>query len=86
MSQDALPAEGYVRLKTILGDKKATPPTPAVIPISYAAWWDGIKTGKYPPAVKLGKRTSVWRVSDIRQLIETGAWTPEEVVTSTDAA
>ena len=39
------------------------------IPVSRAAWWAGVKGGKYPQPVKLGSRTTVWRESDILGLI-----------------
>ena len=51
-----------------------TPKTPRpyiepVIPISPAAWWLGVKEGKYPQPIKLGSRTTVWRESEILNLI-----------------
>ena len=49
-----LPETGYLRLKQILGDPKANPPIPAIIPISKSSWWEGCKTGRYPKPVKLG--------------------------------
>lgn len=55
-----LPLEGYVRLPKVL----------AVIPISRSSWFAGIKSGKYPKGVKLGERTTAYRVEDIRALIE----------------
>ncbi len=57
---NGLPQEGFVRLPQIL----------AVIPISKTQFWQGIKDGKFPAPVKLGVRTSAWRVSEIRELIE----------------
>lgn len=45
---------------------------PAVLdrmPVSRAAWWKGVKEGRYPAAVKLGPRTTAWRASDIDKLI-----------------
>lgn len=65
----ALPETGFVRLSQILGDKKKgiTP----IIPVSKSSWWDGVKSGRYPASVKLGERTTCWRVEDIRKLIET---------------
>lgn len=39
------------------------------IPVSRAAWWNGVKEGKYPQPIKLGSRTTVWRESDILELI-----------------
>lgn len=65
-----LPETGYVRLSQIIGDPKSDPPIPAVIPVSKSTWWSGIKDGRFPQSVKLGPRTTVWRVEDIRRLIE----------------
>lgn len=42
-----------------------------IIPISRSAWWQGIRSGKYPAPLKLGPRTSAWRLSDIRALLAT---------------
>ena len=64
-----LPADGYVRLSQIIGDKDADPPIPAVIPVSKSTWYEGIKTGRFPKPVKLGPRITAWRVSDIRALL-----------------
>lgn len=65
-----LPEAGYVRLSQIIGDSKAEPPIPAIIPVSKSTWWQGVKTGRYPKSVKLGPRITAWRVEDIRALIE----------------
>lgn len=54
-----LPETGYLRLPQIIGDQQATPPIPAVIPISKSSWWAGVKAGRYPKSVKLGPRTTV---------------------------
>ncbi len=70
VGDDGLPRVGFLRLRQIVGDPKACPPIPAIIPVSRAAWWLGVKTGKYPQPVKLGPNTTCWRVADIRQLIE----------------
>jgi prophage regulatory protein len=66
----SLPATGFLRLRQILGDKKADPPIPPLFPICKSSWWDGIRSGKYPKPLKLGPGTTVWRVEDIRRLIE----------------
>jgi prophage regulatory protein len=55
----SLPEVGYVRLPQIL----------AVIPISRASWWAGVKSGKYPAGVLLGPRTRAWSVESIRALM-----------------
>ena len=61
-----LPIDSFLRLKQIVGTKT----TPGIIPISKSAWWKGVKEGRFPQSVRLGKRTTVWRMSDIRLLIE----------------
>jgi len=58
--------DGFLRLKQIVGTKT----TPAIIPISKSSWWAGVKEGRFPQPIKLGKRTTVWKMSDIRQLVE----------------
>ena len=54
-----LPETGFVRLPQIL----------ALIPISRSAWWAGVRQGKFPKAIKLAPKTTVWRAEDIRALI-----------------
>lgn len=69
-----LPATGYLRLPHIIGDPRAEPPIPAVIPVSKSTWWAGVKSGRYPQPVRtLGLRITAWRVEDIRALIEQAA-------------
>ena len=55
-----LPAVGYVRLPKILN----------IFPVSKSAWWEGCHRGIFPKPVKLGPRTTAWRVEDIRALME----------------
>ena len=55
-----LPEVGYLRLSQILN----------IIPISKSARWEGCRSGLYPKPVKLGPRTTAWRVEDIRELME----------------
>ena len=63
-----LPETGYLRLSQIVGDKKAG--ILPIIPVSKSTWWAGVKSGRYPKPVKLGPRITAWRVSDIRNLID----------------
>lgn len=60
MSTPVLPETGFVRLPQVL----------AVIPISRSAWWAGVKSGKYPPSVKLSPRCTAWKSEDVRALID----------------
>lgn len=54
-----LPETGYVRLPQIL----------KVIPIGKSTWWAGVASGRFPASIKLGPRTTVWKVEDIRELL-----------------
>jgi prophage regulatory protein len=58
-----LPHTGFIRLSTILA-----PLGP--IPVGRSTWWAGVKSGRFPKPVKLGPRTTAWKVEDIRKLIE----------------
>ncbi len=40
------------------------------IPVSRSSWWAGCKSGRYPKPVKLGPRTTAWRLSDINELLK----------------
>ena len=64
-----LPETGFVRLPQIVGNPKATPPVPPLIPVCKSTWWAGVKSGRFPKPVKLGPGTTAWRVEDIRALI-----------------
>jgi hypothetical protein len=64
-----LPETGFLRLRQIIGDPKSDPPTPPIIPVKKSCWWDGVRSGRFPKPVKLGRRITVWRVEDIRALI-----------------
>lgn len=64
MPTSNIPASGFLRLKHILGDKKAK--TPPIIPICRSTWFLGVKSGRYPQPVKIGARAVAWRAKDIR--------------------
>lgn len=65
-----LPETGYLRLNQIIGNPKADPPIPPIIPVSKSTWWAGVNSGRYPQPVRtLGVRITAWRVEDIRDLI-----------------
>lgn len=70
MSFNSLPETGFLRLTQILGNPKASPPVLPIIPISKSAWWEGVRSHRYPQPVKLGPRTTAWRVEDIRALVD----------------
>jgi prophage regulatory protein len=60
LEKNSLPVTGFMRLPAVL----------SVIPVSKSTWWSGVKSGRYPKAVKLGERITAWRAEDIRALIE----------------
>lgn len=66
-----LPAEGYVRLLSIL----------AVLGISKTSFLNGVKAGKYPAGKLLTPRCRVWPVAEIRALLDS----PEKL-SETEAA
>jgi len=68
-----LPDTGFLRIRQIIGDATAQPPVPAIVPIGKSAWWAGVKSGRFPKPIKLGPRTTAWRVEDIRALIASSA-------------
>jgi predicted DNA-binding transcriptional regulator AlpA len=55
-----LPKTGLLRIKQVL----------RFVPVSRSHFWAGVKTGKYPKPIKLSERVTVWRASDIRELID----------------
>jgi predicted DNA-binding transcriptional regulator AlpA len=65
----------FYRLHDIIGDRKKG--ISGIVPVSKAAWYAGIKEGRYPKPVKLSEKTAAWRESDIETLVErlnNGLW------------
>ena len=71
-----MPETGFLRLKDIVGDRKDR--IPAIIPVSRSTWLAGVKTGRFPQSIKLSERITVWRVEDIKALIDQYARLAEE--------
>ena len=65
----SLPDTGYLRLPQIIGNPHSVPPVPAIIPVSRATWWKGVKARRFPAPVKLSPGVTAWKVEDIRALI-----------------
>jgi prophage regulatory protein len=63
MQRTHLPETGFLRLSQIL----------EFFPVGKSSWWAGVAQGRYPKPVKLGPRTTAWRVEDIRELIQNHA-------------
>lgn len=67
-----LPSEGFVRLPQVL----------AVLPVSPAHFWEGIRLGIFPAGVSLSPKVTCWAVEDVRRAIqyykERAGWKPWE--------
>jgi hypothetical protein len=65
-----LPETGFLRLPNIIGNPKANPPIPPIIPVGKSCWWASVRSGRFPRPVKLSRRVTAWRVEDIRAFID----------------
>lgn len=65
MRFDDLPDDALLREKQILQPK-------GPVPVSRSTWWAGVRAGRFPQPVRLGPRTTAWRVGDIRALLREG--------------
>ena len=59
MNDCKLPDTGFIRLKAVLHH----------IPVGKSSWWAGVASGRFPKSYKIGTRTTVWKVEDIRSFI-----------------
>ncbi|MCX5827679.1 MAG: AlpA family phage regulatory protein [Deltaproteobacteria bacterium] len=41
-----------------------------IFPVSKSRWYQGIRQGEYPQPVRLSRKCSAWKSSDIRALVE----------------
>jgi hypothetical protein len=64
--------ETYLRLATILGDKKADPPIEPIIPVSKQTWYNNVKKGLYPQPIKISERVTLYKASEIYNLRDFG--------------
>ncbi len=55
-----LSQSAYIRLPEILN----------LLPIGRSTWWLWVATGKAPKGVKLGAKTTAWKLSDIQKLLD----------------
>lgn len=62
-NRNSLPETGFLRLRAIVAPN-------GPIPVGKSTWWQGVRAGRFPRPVKLGPKTTAWRVEDIRALIE----------------
>jgi predicted DNA-binding transcriptional regulator AlpA len=73
MTQASIYPDRFLRERQIIyGDPNASPPIAPLLPISHAYFWVLVKRGVIPQPLKLGKRCSVWKMSDIQSIIDSG--------------
>jgi hypothetical protein len=65
--QQELQQAALMRLPAIVGDKAAG--TPGVFPVSRSSFLAGVKSGKYPKPIRVG-RSVAWRQKDILDLLK----------------
>lgn len=53
----------YVRVRSIVGDRKSG--APGILPIGESTWWRGVKDGRYPAPIKLSAGVTAWRLEDV---------------------
>lgn len=63
MDIEFLPETRFIRLSAIIKPR-------GPIPVGKSTWWQGVRDGRFPKPIKLGPKTTAWRVVDIRSLIE----------------
>ena len=62
MTKHQAPATGLIRLNRVL----------EIVPVG-RSHGGGVRTGRFPQPLKLGPRTTAWRIEDIRKLLVEGA-------------
>lgn len=66
---DSMPGSGLVRASQLVRNPKH-PKRPVPLPFSPATLWRKVAEGSFPKPMKLGARTTVWRVEDVRAWLE----------------
>lgn len=66
----ALPSTGFIRQAQLLGDPKAEPPVPGIVPVGPSTLWRWVAAGRFPKPVKLSARVTAWDVSAVRAWLE----------------
>ena len=50
--------------------KSRSGPVASKVAVSPSTWWLGFKPGRYPKPIKLSEKVTVWRGSDLLDLVE----------------
>jgi prophage regulatory protein len=54
-----IPMSGLMRIKQVL----------EIVPVSRSCWWNGVKNRTFPQPIKLSKRVTAWRATDIAGIV-----------------
>lgn len=60
----------YLRMSDLVGNPKADPPVPPMIPAAKSTIWAWVKQGLFPHPLKLGPRVTVWSESSVLSYLE----------------
>ncbi|UIJ99253.1 AlpA family phage regulatory protein [Rhizobium leguminosarum] len=60
---NALPPIRLLRLSSILAPN-------GPIPVSKSTWWKKVRSGEFPPAIKISERVTCWNQQDVLALIQ----------------
>lgn len=65
--EDKNHTHGFLRIWHVIG----TNSNPGLIPVCKSTWWEGVRNGRFPQPVRIGRRAVAWRASDIYTLLDT---------------
>lgn len=60
--------ERYIRLKELIGNRKAG--EIGIVQISRSHLFDLVKAGRFPKPIKLSEKCTVWKLSEIMQFLD----------------
>jgi prophage regulatory protein len=67
MQTSRIDPNGLYRVKSIIRTKGGPPP---LIDVCAATWWAGVKAGSFPKPVRMGRRMTCWRGSDLLSFVK----------------
>jgi prophage regulatory protein len=67
-TQPVIPAEGFVRVRQLIGDRRLG--IVPILPISRSGMYAAIRDGRIPPPIKLGPKLLAWPANQIRAMLD----------------
>lgn len=65
----ALKSTRLVRLADLVGNPRALPPIPGIVPLSAATIWRKVSQNQFPRPLKLGPNSTAWLLSEVEQWV-----------------